>query len=215
VNGWVVGASGAWGRAVALELIRRGWDVTALGRHDVPELAAWAARQGGRWRHRPLDLMSPDLETLDGTPYALFLCAAATEGSRASLVQANYLGPAAVITEVAGRMSAAGGGRIGVFVGQNARLGLRGLGDYSAGQGALWTWCEAFQAEPDRYPGVTMTRVIPPRTASPTQRYLSETSGHSAKLSPPKAAPLVSAVLAGRRSAGRRPLGAALSMLLR
>lgn len=213
---WVVGASGTWGRAVAVELIRRGFDVVALGRHDVPDLATWARARNRSWVFREFDLMNEDLPDVDESPDALFVCAAMTDGDRRALTRGNYLGPAAVIERVAAAMLQRGRGRIGVFVGQNARLGLRGLGDFSAAQAALWTWCEALQDELSITSGtVTVTRVIPPRTASPTQRRLVELSGRSARLRAPRAARLVDAVLAGRRSAGRRPLAAAIAMVVR
>jgi NAD(P)-dependent dehydrogenase (short-subunit alcohol dehydrogenase family) len=216
VIGWVLGASGAWGRAVALELLRRGFDVVALGRRDVPELAAWAAHEGRAWTFHAFDLLDPERVLPEGAPEALFVCSGATAGDRASLLAAGYLAPVALIEAVAERMAAAArAGRIGVFMGQNARLGLRGLGEVSAAQGALWTWCESFQATPDRQPGVTLTRIIPPRTASATQRFVADASGHHPRLSPPRAGPLIEATLRGRRRAGRRPVGAALSMLLR
>ena len=107
-------------------------------------------------------------------------------------------------------------GRIGVLVPQNARLGLAGLGDFSAAQAALWTWCESRRGELDgdaRH--VSLTVVIPPRTASAAQRFVAERSGHRARLSPPDATPLVRAILAGKRRAGRRPWLAALAMLVR
>lgn len=214
---WIVGASGAWGHAVAIDLWRRGWDVVALGRHDVPELEAWAARLERGWRWVRFDLASPDPVTLpDEPPDLLVVCAAVVDGSREELLRVDYLGPVALIEQVAARMAARGTGRIGVFMGQNARLGMAGLGDFSAAQAALWTWCEALQDRLARDgSGVTLTRVIPPRTASSTQRGLAELSGRSARLHRPDARPLMDAVLAGRSRAGRRPVLAAISTLLR
>jgi len=216
VIAWVVGASGAWGRAVAVELLRRGFDVVALGREDIPELATWAAARARTWEFRRFDLMDDVPPEVDEPPDVLFLCAAVTDGDRQELVRADYLGPSRLLEVVAARMRQRGRGRMGVFVGQNARLGLRGLGDFSAAQAALWTWCEAMQDELGAASGeVTLTRVIPPRTASATQRRLAEMSGRGARLKPPRAAPLVDAVLTGKRSAGRRPVAAALAMLVR
>jgi hypothetical protein len=109
-----------------------------------------------------------------------------------------------------------GRGRIAVLVPQNARLGLAGLGDFSAPQAALWTWCEARRDELAREAGeVSLTLVIPPRTASATQRFVAARSGHRARLSTPDASGLLRAILAGKRRAGRRPVLAALAMLVR
>lgn len=211
MRAWVAGASGAWGRAVTVELIERGFDLVVLGRHDIPDLARWAAHRGRRWSHQPYDLADPAAALPDESPDALFWCAVSTSGDEAALVGANYLAPVRAIRETAERMAGAGGGAIGVWLGQNARLGLPGLGPYSAAQGALWTWCEAFEPPP----GITLTRVIPPRVASPTAEQLAGWSGRRARTSPPRAERLVDAVLDGRRRAGRRPWGAAAGTLLR
>lgn len=223
---WVVGASGTWGGAVARDLLERGHDVVALGRRDVPDLAAEALRLGRSWSFAELDLERLDkvgvaaaasqLAARGGVPDVLVVCAAATGADREILARANYLGPAALVEAAAAAMGSRGSGRIGVFVAQNARLGMAGLGDFSAAQGALWTWCEAFAAElAAGRQGVTLTRVIPPRAASATQHWVSERSGHSARLHRPRAHGLVGAILAGRRRAGRRPVLAALAMLVR
>jgi hypothetical protein len=148
---------------------------------------------------------------------AVFIHAAvSTAGDREALVGVDYLAPAALIEEVARAMLDVGAGRVGVLVAQNARLGLANLGDVSSAQGALWTWCEAKRSELESLAGgVTLTLVIPPRTASATQRYIAQRSGRSARLRPPDARPLLRAILAGRRRTGRRPIIAALAMLLR
>jgi short-subunit dehydrogenase len=216
VEAWVTGASGAWGGAVALDLLRRGYDVTALGRSDAPSLAAWAARLGRGWSFWSFELAEGHTSPITSAPDVFVHCAIATEGDREFLVRANYLAPARLVTDMVAAMRVRGSGRVGVFIAQNARLGLAGLGDYSAAQGALWTWCEALQEELARDgDGVTLTRVIPPRTASETQRFVTERSGRVAKVHEPKAKPLVDAILAGRRRAGRRPVTAGLSTILR
>lgn len=215
-SAWITGASGAWGGAIARTLLERGYDVVALGRHDVPELADRAAALGRSWTFHRYDLADSAARPPDGTP-ALFVHAAVSiEGDRAGLSVADYLAPAELIDSVVHGMLRRGTGRVGVLVPQNARLGLGGLGDLAAAQAALWTWCEARRDELDADPrAVSLTIVIPGRTASPTQRFVSERSGHSARLAPPDAAPLVRAILAGKRRAGRRPILAALAMLFR
>jgi short-subunit dehydrogenase len=223
---WLTGATGAWGGAFARALLEGGHDVLALGRRDVPELAARAAELGRAWGFLPLDLSSTvDTAALDAVvpvlfrtpPDVLIHAAVSVEGDRDALVRADYLGPAALIEAVAAAMRERGSGRIGVLVPQNARLGLAGLGDLSAPQAALWTWCEAKRDELERAPGrdVSLTLVIPPRTASATQRVVAARSGHSARLGPAEAGGLLRAVLAGRRRAGRRPILAALAMAVR
>jgi NAD(P)-dependent dehydrogenase (short-subunit alcohol dehydrogenase family) len=223
---WVTGATGAWGRAFCRALLTAGHDVVALGRRDDAELAAEAASLGRAWAFVPLDLSAPpppigDLlaavtEPLRTAPDVLIHAAVSTVGDRAALVSTDYLDPAQLIDEVEQAMLERGSGRIGVLVPQNARLGMAGLGDLSAAQAALWTWCEARRDVLERTDrGVSLTVVIPPRTASATQRFVAQQSGRSAKLRPPDAAPLLRAVLAGRRRAGRRPVLAALAMVFR
>jgi short-subunit dehydrogenase len=217
-DAWITGASGVWGGAVALELLRRGYDVTALGRRDAPSLAAWAARLGRRWSFVSLDLAASTAvdSAITGAPDVFVHCAVSTEGDRGILACANYLAPTALIARVADAMRERDGGRIGVFVAQNARLGLAGLGDYSATQAALWTWCEAFQDELSREgSAITLTRIIPPRTSSVAQRFVTERRGRSATLHKPNARSLVAAILAGKRRGGRLPLAAALSTAVR
>jgi short-subunit dehydrogenase len=226
MRAWVLGATGAWGGAIARELLGAGVDVVALGRRPDPALAAEAARLGRSCGFARLDLAEPlpPLDALlatvpgplEGVPDVLVDAAFVTDGDREALLRADFLAKAALIDSVATAMQARGSGRIGVLVGQNGRLGLAGLGDLSAAQGALWTWAEARAEELRASPGgVRLTIVIPPRTASATQRVVAERTGRTAKLRAPDARPIVRAILAGRRRAGRRPVLAGLALLVR
>lgn len=222
---WLTGATGAWGGAFTQALLEAGFDVLALGRRDVPAFAARAVELGRGWGFVQLDLSKPfslaELqaaapEPLRGVPDVFIHAAVSTEGDRAALVGADYLAPAALIDAVAQAMLERGSGRIGVLVPQNARLGMAGLGDFSSAQAALWTWSEAERDVLSRMArGITLTVVIPPRTASATQRYVAAQSGRSARLGSPDARGLLRAILAGRRRSGRRPILAALAMLFR
>jgi short-subunit dehydrogenase len=219
---WIVGASGTWGGTMASELLEHGYDLVALGRTDVPALQARAGQLGKRWSFLALDLTSDSVGAVveealaGGVPDVVLICSAATGSDRETLCRVNYLAPVVIIERASRAMAEAGRGRIGVFLGQNARLGMAGVGEFSASQGALWTWCEAFQAElAASARGVTLTRVIPPRAASGTQAWLVERSGHTASLHAPAARPLLNGLLAGKRRIGRRPVLAALAMLVR
>jgi short-subunit dehydrogenase len=226
---WLTGATGAWGGAFARALLDAGYDVLALGRRDAPELAARAAQLGRTWGFIELDLSAPFAvgelqaaalaaapEPLRAVPDIFIHAAVSTDGDRETLARTDYLVPAAVVDEMASAMLQRGKGHIGVLVPQNARLGLAGLGDVSAPQAALWTWCEATREELARVAGeVTLTLVVPPRTASPTQRFVVRQSGRSARLGPADATGLLRAIEAGRRRAGRRPWLAAMAMLVR
>jgi NAD(P)-dependent dehydrogenase (short-subunit alcohol dehydrogenase family) len=220
---WVLGPSGTWGAAIARELLDRGFDVVGLGPRDVPSLGTHATDRGRRWSFAPFDLRTATSDTVgslvrdppsSALPDVVVDAALSLDGDRADLVRANFLGKAVLLEAVAAALTGRGSGRIGVLVPQNARLGLAGLGDLAAPQAALWTWAEALGEELRAGgSGVTLTIVIPPRTASDTQRLASERSGRNATLHPPDPRPLVAAILAGRRRAGRRPLVAALALL--
>jgi short-subunit dehydrogenase len=226
---WLTGATGAWGGAFAHALLEAGYDVLTLGRHDSPQLVARAGELGRTWGFVKLDLSTPvsfvELgvtiesaapESLRGAPDVLLHAAVSTDGDRAALLATDYLAPVALIDSVAAAMLERDSGHIGVLVPQNARLGLAGLADVAAPQAALWTWCEAKRDELAVVgDGVTLTIVIPPRTASATQRYVAHQSGHSATLHPPDARRMLRGVLAGRRRVGRRPWLAAMAMLVR
>ena len=221
---WVLGPSGTWGAAIARELLDRGFDVVGLGPRDVPSLGAHAVASGRGWAFVPFDLGAATPQAVGrlvaeppapGTlPDVVVDAALSLAGDRDALVRANFLGKAALLDAVAHAMTERGSGRIGVLVPQNARLGLAGLGDLAAPQAALWTWAEALGEELRAAgQGVSLTIVIPPRAASDTQRLVSERSGRSAKVHVPDPRPLVTAILAGRRRAGRRPVMAALALL--
>jgi len=226
---WLTGATGAWGGALARALLEAGYDVLALGRRDALDLAARAGELGRTWGFAELDLAATfafaELQAavggmapgpLRGVPDVLLHAAVSIDGDRAALMATDYLAPATLVDGVSKAMLERGSGRIGVLVPQNARLGLAGLADLAASQAALWTWCEARRGELEGVAGgVTLTVVIPPRTASATQRYVAHQSGHSATLHPPDARGLLRGVLAGRRRVGRRPWLAAMAMLVR
>jgi len=215
VIAWVLGASGVWGRAVANELLDRGYDIVALGRTNPRALADWAASRARAWSFARFDLVDPCLRNLPTQAPDVLVCAAGVvDGDATRLVEANYVAVSQLIRWTGDGMRLRGG-RIGLFLPQNARLGLRGLGEYSAAYAALWTWAEAFQAELRCERKVTLTRVIPPRAASTTQRTLTDRSGRTVRTHRPEAAPLVDAILSGRPRAGRPPWLAALSTALR
>jgi hypothetical protein len=194
---------------VSIELLEREYDVVALGRTNPQDLAAWAAARRRGWSFAPFDLLQPSFDALPREAPDVLVCAAGVlDGSPECLMAANYLAVARLIETTSARMPPRG--RIGVFLPQNARLGLPGLAPYSAAYAALWTWAEAFRA-----PNITLTRVIPPRATSPTQQALAARSGKHVRTHRPEASSLVDAILAGQRTAGRRPWLAALSTALR
>ena len=211
---WLTGATGAWGGAFARALLgrlRRARARTAR----CPDLAVQArelGRGGGSWNWTSSRMSRADLDgrsrrrprvAARGAPDVLIHAAVSTEGDRAALARPTSWGRPALIDAVAQAMLERGSGRIGVLCRPERAPRDGRPGDFSAAQGALWTWCEARRDElaQDRR-CVALTVVIPPRTASPTQRFVAERSGHGAKLRPPNATPL-----RGRADQLSRPSG--------
>jgi NAD(P)-dependent dehydrogenase (short-subunit alcohol dehydrogenase family) len=209
---WITGVTGYWGRNVALYLLRQGWRVVGLSRNQPQELQSWAEAQGESLQWHPCDLAVPDWDPPPGSPLALFHCAALFHPDLALMMQVNALGPIRLIEQGIPRMPS--GGRVGVFLGQNGRIGLPGLGDFSATQAALWTWAEARSRGLAGSP-IALSLVFPPRAPSALQADLASQLKHPPKIRKrPTAAPLVRGVLAGKRRVGRWPWLAGVSTLL-
>lgn len=211
---WVVGATGFWGRKVSLSLLRRGWRIVALNRTEPRELRQWAEAQGRSFTWQPFDLSNPDWEALASLPdpQAVFYCAAVFDATDfARMMTANAVHGVRLLEMAITRMPT--GGRVGLFLGQNGRLGLPGLAPFSATQGALWTWAEGKQRELAGGP-IRMSLVFPPRAPSELQRQLTSRLARPPRVKTPKTAdPLVAGVLAGKKRVGRTPWLAALAML--
>ncbi len=210
---WVTGATGFWGRNVVLNLLRLDWRVVALTRSPPEELMAWARSQNKEliWQHCDLNsLQLPELET----PAALFHCAAVFDDLE-TMMQVNVISPIRIIESVLPQMQATGEGRIGIFLGQNGRIGLPNLGHFSATQGAMWTWAESQSRALSPQGNVSVSLVFPPRAPSDLQAQLAEKLSKPPKLSTrPTADNLVKNVLLGHRCVGRRPIFAGISTLL-
>jgi NAD(P)-dependent dehydrogenase (short-subunit alcohol dehydrogenase family) len=208
---WVTGATGFWGRNVVMSLLRLDWRVVALTRSPPEDLIVWARSQNKEliWQHCDLNsLQLPELET----PAALFHCAAVFD-SLETMMRVNVLSPIHLIECVLPQMQAAREGRIGIFLGQNGRIGLPNLGHFSATQGALWTWAESQSRT--LTDNVSLSLVFPPRAPSELQGQLAEKLSKPPKLSTrPTADDLVKNVLLGHRRVGRRPILAGISTLL-
>jgi len=213
---WVTGATGFWGRNVVLSLLRLDWRVVALTRSEPEELIVWARSQNKElvWQH--CDLQNFSLQQLQEVepPSALFHCAAIFD-SIETMMQVNVINPIRIIESVLPSMQAAGEGRIGIFLGQNGRMGLPNLGHFSATQGAMWTWGESQSRALAPLGNVSFSLVFPPRAPSDLQAQLAEKLSKPPKLSTrPTADNLVKNVLLGHRRVGRRPVLAGISTLL-
>lgn len=216
---WVSGASGYWGRKTVMSLLRRNWQVIALSRQEPKDLPAWAIAQQKSLFWQPLDLEAPDwTSALDDlpSPQAMFHCIATFDEEFERMLRVNVVQSSRLIELAADRMQTLQAGRIGVFLGQNGRLGMPGLGTFSATQGALWTWSEAkARLLKQHHPDVKLSLVFPERAPSHLQGQLAQRLDRAVKLNPPETADdLVQGVLAGKKRVGRKPLLAGLSTLL-
>jgi len=210
---WVTGATGFWGRNVVMSLLRLDWRVVALTRSPPEDLIVWARSQNKElvWQKCDLRLLQlPELET----PSALFHCAAVFD-TLEIMMQVNVISPIQLIESVLPQMQATGEGRIGIFLGQNGRIGLPNLGHFSATQGAMWTWAESQSRTLAPLGNVSLSLVFPPRAPSDLQGKLAEKLSKPPKLSTrPTADDLVKNVLLGHQCVGRRPVLAGISTLL-
>lgn len=211
---WVTGATGFWGRNVVMSLLRLNWRVVALTRSPPEELIVWARSQNKELVWRCCDLQNLSLQQLQELepPSALFHCAAVFD-SLEIMMPVNVISPIHLIESVLPSMQEAGEGRIGIFLGQNGRIGLPNLGHFSATQGAMWTWAESQSRT--LTDNVSLSLVFPPRAPSDLQAQLAEKLSKPPKLSTrPTADDLVKNVLLGHRRVGRRPILAGISTLL-
>ncbi len=213
---WVTGATGFWGRNVVLSLLRLNWRVVALSRSQPEDLLAWARSQGREliWQH--FDFQNSELPgVLSDPPAALFHCAAIFDDNLDKMLQVNVLAPIRLLESVLPQMQVAGEGRVGIFLGQNGRVGLPGIGHFSATQGAMWTWAEAQSRALTSQKDVSVSLVFPPRAPSQLQGQVANKLSKKIKISArPNADFLVEGVLLGHRRVGRLPMLAALSTLL-
>ena len=173
----------------------------------------WARSQSNQLIWRCCDLRSLQLPELE-TPSALFHCAAVFD-TLETMMQVNVIAPIQLIESVLPRMQTADEGRIGVFLGQNGRIGLPNLGHFSATQGALWTWAESQSRTLAPLGNVSLSLVFPPHAPSDLQGKIAEKLSKPPKLlTLPTADDLVKNLLSGHRRVGRRPILAGISTLL-
>jgi NAD(P)-dependent dehydrogenase (short-subunit alcohol dehydrogenase family) len=216
---WVSGASGYWGRKTVMSLLRLNWQVIALSRQEPQDLPQWAMAQQKSLFWQPFDLESeewPALLSEVPTPQAVFHCVGIYDEDFERMLRVNVVQSTRFLQEAYTRMENQGVGRLGVYVEQNGRLGLPGLGAFSASQGALWTWCEA-QARTlkQQKSGLSLSLVFPQRAPSHLQAQLAKRLDRKVKLNPPETADdLVVGVLQGKKRVGRKPWLAGLSTLL-
>jgi NAD(P)-dependent dehydrogenase (short-subunit alcohol dehydrogenase family) len=176
---WVTGAGKGIGKAVALELARRGWQVAASARteSDLSALAVEAAKTGGSIRPFVLDVTQPsavsrtvaaieedlgaiDLALLNAGTYVRFGANDFTAESFGRQMDINVMGTVNCLDSVLARMRQRRSGHIAVVSSLTAYRGLPYASAYGASKAALTNMCEALKPELDSL-GITMTVIHP------------------------------------------------------
>jgi NAD(P)-dependent dehydrogenase (short-subunit alcohol dehydrogenase family) len=173
---WVTGASSGIGRAVALELVRRGYRVAVTARR-VGELESLAAASGGRIDAFPgdvtdragMDLQVRKIEAESGPIALAFLNVGAFfpdasgdwagDGLRRTLT-VNFDGTINCFGPLIPIMKARGRGQIAVMASIAGYGGLPRAAGYCASKAALISLCESFRLPLERA-GITMQVVCP------------------------------------------------------
>lgn len=176
---WVTGASSGIGRAVALELARRGWTVAVTARR-LGELEALAAETGtgpGRIIAHPCDVADRDgmaavLETIETThgPVALaFFNAGVAPYVKAGAldidafrqaVEINIMGAVHGLAPLLERMGVRGRGQVAVNASVAGYGGLPQAAAYGASKAAMIHMCEALKFDCDNL-GIRLQVVNP------------------------------------------------------
>ena len=160
---WVTGASSGIGRALALRLASRGWQV-AVSARDAAALATLAAEMPARIRVWPLDVtdaaataatagaivaaMGPlDLCVFNAGTYRRDSAASLRAGDFRALLEVNLMGVVHGLDAVLPAMLARRHGQIAVVASLAGQVGLPGAAAYAASKAALIRMCEALQPE--------------------------------------------------------------------
>lgn len=182
---WITGASSGIGRAVALKLADRGWQV-AVSARSVEKLAALSAERPGLIHAYPLDITDgealkvavQDIERSIGTiDLALFSAGGYVRDTArrfnaqemAKLFNLNVVGTGHALEAVMAPMIARGRGHIAVIASVAGYIGLPGGGVYGATKSALITLCEALRPQLERE-GVVLQIINPGFVDTPMTR---------------------------------------------
>jgi len=176
---WITGASAGIGRAVALELVKRGWRVAATARNvDLLEsLAKEAEALGGKVFVRPRDVVDrgrmaallSEIEAQDG-PIALAMLNAGGffESPKGELIGENFRKTLALnidgtlnsLEPLLPLMQGRGRGQIAVVSSVAAYGGLPLAASYCMAKSGLTAMCESLKMSLDRQ-GVTLQVISP------------------------------------------------------
>ncbi len=164
---WITGASQGIGRALALELASRGWQVAASARgvEALQQLAEESVLAGrGRIIPMPLDVCDSDacqqvVEQITATQGAIDLAvlnagthqpltaAEFTVTAVRQLIELNLMGCVNSISPLLTNMQARGAGRIAVVASLSGYRGLPTASAYGASKAALINLCESLRLD--------------------------------------------------------------------
>lgn len=182
---WITGASSGIGRAVAVKLADRGWQV-AVSARSVEKLAALVAERPGLIHAYPADITDGQAlrdavhgieQSLGPIDLALFSAGGYMResarrfdaGKLAELFNLNVVGTAHALEAVMAPMISRQGGQIAVVASVAGYIGLPGGGIYGATKSALITLCEALRPQLERE-GVTLQVINPGFVDTPMTR---------------------------------------------
>jgi NAD(P)-dependent dehydrogenase (short-subunit alcohol dehydrogenase family) len=176
---WITGAGKGIGKAVTLELARRGWTVAASARteSDLASLGEEAAKAGGIVIPFVLDVTQRpaaaqtvariedrlgciDLAVLNAGTYVRFGVEDFTAEAFGRQMDVNVTGTVNCLDPVLGRMRQRNSGHIAVVSSLTAYRGLPYASAYGASKAALTNMCEAMKPELDAL-GIQMTVIHP------------------------------------------------------
>ena len=182
---WITGASSGIGRALALRLASRGWQVAASAR-DAAALATLAAAMPAQIRIWPLDVtdaaattaavaaitaaLGPlDLCVFNAGTYRRDSAASFRAGDFRALLEVNLMGVVHSLDAVLPAMLARRHGQIAVVASLAGLVGLPGAAAYAASKAALIRMGEALQPEL-RAAGIELSIVAPGFVDTPLTR---------------------------------------------
>lgn len=185
---WITGASSGIGRAVAIELARRGWTVLASARRldDLEALSAEAAALKGRIVAHPCDVTDEvamagvvaAIERVHGPIALAFFNAGVAPYTRAgaldveafrTALNVNVLGAANGLAPVLAGMGERGKGQVAVNASIAGYRGLPRAAAYGASKAAAIHLCEALKFDCDNL-GIVMQVVNPGFVDTPLTR---------------------------------------------
>jgi NAD(P)-dependent dehydrogenase (short-subunit alcohol dehydrogenase family) len=165
---WVTGASSGVGRAVAIELARRGWTVAATARREaeIEALAISAAKGEGRIIAHAADVTDAEalaaaaaaIELAHGPIALAFLNAGISPpttkefdaATARRVIEVNVIGVTNGVAAVWGRMTERRRGRIVVNASLAGYSGMPGSAVYCASKAAAITLCESLRTEGEK-----------------------------------------------------------------